>query len=229
MPLFVNTSGEGVVVHATPHRESSALKRSVRLRKLAQYCMWLSLVERGLSSADVASLVDRPLTTVKEGIARARRHMIETGERKAASNVDPLTPAFGCQPFTKARDNSFHIKGQCDLCKARRLDKNGNATQSYDDAGKATNGIDCDGLVCPACGCVTESVQERFNLQLDADDVRASQLAANHAEIAEVPEARYEALQAQLDAEEAAQTVTDGPGFSFDDHTPVAITVSVGV
>lgn len=197
--IFVRPDGSGVQVDSKPRR-TSRQEAAKKMGPIDRWLFWFNLHERGgLTISEIAFFADRPPSTVKDGIRKARAHLIERAEIDRSNHVPALVPMFGVQPLTRKRDNSYLVRGVCEICGARRqdADRNGNPAPSVDDQGRK-RGVDSDGLVCVGCGCVSPGNQVRFDRQLDQADIEESSVALNRAQIPERPEADYEAIKAAL-------------------------------
>lgn len=104
MPLFIKADGEGIRIDPARRRPEGARRAARDLKRMRMYCIWLDYRRKGLSAADIAELTSKPLSTVKYGLAEARRYLVEMGYELEGSYVEPLEPFFGQSAGTAGPD-----------------------------------------------------------------------------------------------------------------------------
>lgn len=117
--LFERSDGRGVRIAPMPRQRVKL--QGVRAQLAARNAALLVLAERGLSSAEIASLpgIDLDERTIREGIAKARR-LREDWRRETRRRIDPkVVPLFGCQPWEKAKEDLPRIGARCTHCGKR--------------------------------------------------------------------------------------------------------------
>lgn len=203
MPLFVDASGEGIYVAPKPFRSSVvALARAEKLKRLARCLLWFRLHKEGMTFENIAELVERPTSTIKDGVRHAEKYIARRQERETREVVE-LSPLFGVLPLTPARQDSFQRTGRCKICGANKRGANKVPRSTIDpETGRCVAGVGNDGLVCGGCGCVTPTLQDRFDREIDQDRTNAAKVERNRQEIPAVPESHYESIQARLDLEQ---------------------------
>lgn len=220
MPLFVDASGEGIYVAPKPHRSSaSVLGKAEKLKRLARHLLWHRLHNDGLTFETIAELVERPASTIKDGVRNAEKYHAKRAEREA-KEISHLTPIFGVLPLTPSRQDSFERRGHCEICGAHLKGVNKTARSTVEsETGRVVAGVAHQGLACGGCGCVSPEIQARFDHEIAQDRIEEMKLATNRRGISEVPESHYEAIQAQLDQErEPAPKVTPTYKSALIDH-----------
>jgi hypothetical protein len=117
--LFERSDGRGVRVAPMPRRRVKI--QGHRAQLAARNAALLILAERGLTSAEIASLpgIDLDERTIREAITKARR-LRDEWHREPKGMRDPkVIPLFGCQPWERSKEEPPRIGGNCSHCGKR--------------------------------------------------------------------------------------------------------------
>ena len=88
MPLFIDSRGEGVFVEPAPHRVKHR-KLSKAQRRAVTFMVWARYEDEGLSPRSIAILVEKPYSTVRDGIATHRASVAASDfDRKSGAATD---------------------------------------------------------------------------------------------------------------------------------------------
>lgn len=121
--LFERSDGRGVRI--APAQRKRVRLQGHRAQVAARNAALLVLAERGLTSAEIASLPGIALDerTIRDAIAKARQlreHWRGESPEARAERSDPrVTPLFGCQPWDRSKEELPPMGAGCPHCGKR--------------------------------------------------------------------------------------------------------------
>src|SRR4051794_40697518 len=98
MPLFQTPAGEGIYIEPA-RRRPKALRSPSDFEKLHRACLWYRLHAKpnDMTIRAIAALFEKSVSTIHEGIDRAKKYLIAYGYAERSYHVPALVPMFGCR------------------------------------------------------------------------------------------------------------------------------------